>query len=103
MKSRRLALIAASSMAVACGHDSTSPSGGPPANLGAVSDVNRSAVVGATIPAGLVVTVTDASGRPVSGASVAFAVTGGNGSTNPRIATTGSNGQATATWTLGTI
>ena len=77
---------------------------GPPAHLVAVTDLNRTAVVGATIPGGL--------GRhrsptrraiPSTGASVAFAVTGGNGSTNPRIATTGANGQATAAWTFGTI
>jgi hypothetical protein len=100
---RKLVLIATASVALACGGDSTSPASGPPAHLAAVTDLNRNAVVGATIPGGLVVTVTDASGRAVAGASVAFAVTGGNGSTNPRIATTGSNGQATAAWTLGTI
>jgi len=100
---RRLVLIVGSPLALACGGDSTSPSSGPPAHLNAVSDLNRAAVVGDTIPGGLVVSVTDASGRPVSGASVAFAVTGGNGSTSPRIATTGSNGQAKATWNLGTI
>ena len=100
---RKLVLIAAAPVALACGGDSMSPSSGPPAHLAAGTDLNRTTVVGATIPAGLVVTVTDASGRAVAGAPVAFAVTGGNGSTNPRIATTGSNGQATAAWTLGTI
>lgn len=52
---------------------------------------------------GIVVTVTDASGRPVAGAAVALAVTLGNGSTNPRVAVTDAKGQATATWNLGTI
>ena len=103
MPPRCLVLIAAAPLALACGHDSTSPSAGPPSHLAAGTPLNQSAVVGTTIAGGLVVAVTDASGRPVSGASVAFAVTGGNGSTNPRIATTGTNGQATATWTLGTI
>jgi hypothetical protein len=101
--SRRLVLLAAAPLALACGGDSTSPSVGPPAHLGALADLNRTAAVGTTIPAGLVVSVTDASGHAVTGASVAFAVTGGNGSTSPRIATTGANGQATAAWTLGTI
>jgi hypothetical protein len=50
-----------------------------------------------------VVKVTDASGRPVVGASVALAVTLGNGVTMPRVAITDSKGQATAAWTLGTI
>ncbi|HEY2164035.1 MAG TPA: hypothetical protein VGH04_08600, partial [Gemmatimonadaceae bacterium] len=99
----KLVLIAAAQVALACGGDSMSPSSGPPAHLAAVTDLNRTAVVGATIAGGLVIGVTDASGRAVGGASVAFAVTGGNGSTSPRIATTGANGQATAAWTLGTI
>jgi hypothetical protein len=101
--SRRLVLLAAAPLAVACGGDSTSASSGAAAHLVAATDLNRSAVVATTITGGLVVTVTDAAGRPVSGASVAFAVIAGNGSTNPRIAMTGTNGQATAAWTLGTI
>jgi hypothetical protein len=96
-------LIAAAPLALACGGDSTVPGSGPPSHLAAVSALNWAGVVGATIPGGLVVAVTDASGRPVVGAPVAFAVTGGNGSTSPRIATTGANGQATATWVVGTI
>lgn len=96
-------LVAAAPLALACGGESTSPSVGPPAHLVALADLNRTAAVGTTITAGLVVSVTDASGHAVTGASVAFAVTGGNGSTTPRIATTGANGQATAAWTLGTI
>ena len=100
---RRLVFIVGAPLALACGGDSTSPSSGPPAHVSAIGDLNRTATVGATIQSGLAVSVTDASGKPVAGASVAFAVTGGNGSTSPRIATTGSNGQATAAWTLGTI
>jgi len=68
--------------------------------LGAQS---RSAQVGATVPGGIVVKVSDASGRPVQNAAVALAVTLGNGSTSPRVAMTDSKGQATAVWTLGTI
>jgi hypothetical protein len=39
----------------------------------------------------------------VQNAAVAFAVTLGNGSTDPRVAMTDSKGQASAAWTLGTI
>jgi len=89
---------------VACGSDSgTGPSTEPPARLDAITDLSRSAPVGSAVPGGVVVKVTDASGRPVQNAAVAFAVTLGNGSTAPRVATTDSKGQATATWTLGTI
>jgi hypothetical protein len=55
------------------------------------------------VPGGLVVKVTDVKGRPVQGAGVAFAVTLGNGSKSPRLATTNSSGLATTVWTLGTI
>ncbi|HTI65784.1 MAG TPA: hypothetical protein VL524_19805 [Gemmatimonadaceae bacterium] len=88
---------------VACGGDSTRPVVGPPARLDAVSDLSRSAIVATAVPGGIVVKVADASGHAVTGASVAFAVTVGNGSTNPLIALTDAKGEATATWTLGTV
>ncbi|HEV8232986.1 MAG TPA: hypothetical protein VGP84_00255, partial [Gemmatimonadaceae bacterium] len=81
----------------ACGSDGgTGPSTNPPARLDAVSDLSRSAAVGTAVPGGIVVKVSDASGRAVQNATVAFAVTLGNGSTTPRVATTDSKGQATA-------
>jgi len=89
--------------ALSCGGDSTSPVVGPPARLNAISDGNRSGTAGEPIPGGIVVKVSDASGHAVTGASVAFAVTVGNGSTSPRIAVTDAKGEATATWSLGTI
>jgi hypothetical protein len=90
--------------AVACGaSENTGPSTEPPAKVEAASDLQRTAVVGTAVPGGNVVKVTDASGRPVLGATVAFAVTAGNGSANPRLALTDAKGQASATWTLGTI
>jgi hypothetical protein len=87
----------------ACGSDVVAPSHQPPAAINAASDLNRAAVVGSVIAKGLVVTVTDAQGRPVVDASVAFAVTAGNGTVNPAIAVTNSSGQATADWTIGTV
>jgi hypothetical protein len=89
----------------ACGSDGggTGPSNGPPAHLDAGANLSATAVVGSAVQGGVVVKVTDASGRPVKGAAVAFAVTLGNGATNPRLATTDANGQAATVWTLGTI
>jgi len=87
----------------ACGSDTTGPSNQPPAHLDAAADLQRTATVGTPVAGGIVVKVTDAGGRPVQGATVALAVTSGNGSTNPRLATSDAKGQATATWTLGTI
>ena len=93
----------AATAVAACHHDSTSPSAGPPARIEPLSDQNRSAQVGTTVSGGIIVKVSDQSGRPVVGASVALAVTLGNGATMPRVAVTDAKGQATATWTLGTI
>jgi hypothetical protein len=87
----------------ACGSDAVAPSNQPPAAISAASDLNRTASVGAVLSKGLVVTVTDAQGRPVVNASVAFAVTAGNGSVSPAIAVTNSSGQAFGDWTLGTV
>jgi hypothetical protein len=88
----------------ACGSDGgVGPSSNPPAHLDALTDLSRSGAVGAPIQGGISVKVTDVSGHPVAGVAVALTVTAGNGSTNPRIATTDSKGQANATWTLGTI
>jgi len=88
---------------VACGHDTTGPSNDPPAHIDPGVDLSRTAGVGTSVPGGIVVKVTDAKGRPVQNATVALAVTLGNGSTNPRLATTDAKGLATATWQLGTI
>jgi hypothetical protein len=100
----RCCSIVALGVLAACGGDrGTGPSTNPPARLDALTDLSRSAPVGTGIPGGIIVKVSDASGRPVQNVAVALAVTLGNGSTTPRIATTDSKGQATATWTLGTI
>ena len=47
--------------------------------------------------------VSDLNGRPVNNARVAFAVTGGGGTISPAIATTGTNGVASAEWKLGPV
>lgn len=99
-----LCLLSALAAIAACGGDGgVTPPPGPPARVEALTDLTRSGAVGSAITDGIIVKVSDAAGHPVSGVAVAFAVTLGNGSTNPRIATTDSKGQAAATWTLGTI
>jgi hypothetical protein len=99
----RAALGALVTMAACAGADSAAPSHDPPAALAAVSPVVPTAPVGTSVPGGLVVRVADAAGRPVEGATVAFAVTLGNGSTSPRIAVTDANGRAATDWTTGTV
>jgi len=99
----RLSLVLCAA-AAACGHDGTTgPSNGPPAHLDAAANLNQTATVGAAVPGGVVVKVTDAGGRPVLGTGVAFVVTQGNGLVTPSLATTDANGLARTAWTLGTI
>src|SRR5690606_7190249 len=64
----------------------------------------QTGTVGAALPVAPTVLVTDASGNPVSGVSVTFAVTGGGGSlSGSGTGSTNASGIATApAWTLGT-
>ncbi|MDB4873725.1 MAG: hypothetical protein JWM41_171 [Gemmatimonadetes bacterium] len=98
-----LAALSALGALAACGGADVGPSSNPPAALNAATDLNRTAPVGTPLANAVVVTVTDASGRPVQNAAVALSVTIGNGTINPRVAMTDAHGQAAATWTLGTI
>lgn len=65
-----------------------------------VSGDNQSAVIGRPLPQPVVVRVTDPNGAPVPNATVTFGTAGGAAA--PATATTDANGDATATWTLGT-
>ena len=69
--------------------------------LAIVSGNNQDALVGSALPQQLVVRATDANGAPVAGVGITFTVTAGGGTVQPGIATTGVNGSASATWTLG--
>ncbi len=62
---------------------------------------NQSATAGSPVAVDPQVKVTDASGNPVQGVTVGFAVTGGGGSAGAS-ATTDVNGLASVGWTLGT-
>ncbi|MGH3372777.1 MAG: Ig-like domain-containing protein, partial [Nocardioidaceae bacterium] len=57
--------------------------------------------VGAPLALPLVVEANDALGNPIPGLTVTFAVTQGGGSVEPSTATTGPNGQASTSFTLG--
>jgi hypothetical protein len=88
----------------ACGGDNlTLPSEGQPADIQIVEFDPQSGPVNTDLGP-LVVKVTDTQGRPVPGATVEFAVTGGGagGSITPDHVTTGGDGQASATVHLGT-
>jgi hypothetical protein len=100
----RLLSIGAVAASVGCvAGESAAPSKSSAAAIAPVSDLTRSVVAGSTIDGGLTVRVTDASNHPVTGVTVAFTVTAGNGATNPRLATTDATGEAHSLWTAGTI
>ncbi|HEX7020852.1 MAG TPA: hypothetical protein VF159_12615 [Gemmatimonadaceae bacterium] len=102
-RSRRTTLIAGLAAVSACAGDGVGPSQRSAAKLDPASDLTTSGVVGTPITRPLLVKVTDADGRPVAGATVTFAVTRGNGSVGTRVATSDRTGQASTSWTLGTV
>ena len=75
---------------------------GSPAIMSKVSGEGQSATVGTTLPAPIVVDITDRFGNLIAGVEITFTVTSGGGSVANSIATTDGLGQARATWTLGT-
>jgi hypothetical protein len=99
----RTLTFALAAVLAACVNDGVSPSSIKPSKLEPTGVLTRTAAVGSSIPNALGVKVTDVAGKPVANVAVAFAVTSGNGATSPRVALTNANGEATATWTLGTI
>lgn len=80
-------------------HTATS---GSAAGVTIVSGDGQTGSPGATLPQPIVVRVADADGNPVSGAAVTWVVTAGGGRVDPSTGTTGSDGQTSTTWTLGT-
>jgi adhesin/invasin len=66
-----------------------------------MSGNDQSAVAGSELPDPLVVRVTDASGRAVSGLSVVWVISEGGGSVEPLFTVTDGSGRASTRWTLG--
>jgi len=69
--------------------------------IAVVSGSNQSGTAGQPLASPFIVQVNNASGSPVSGVSVTFAVTSGGGTLSTTSATTNSSGQASTTLTLG--
>jgi hypothetical protein len=72
-----------------------------PSQLTIVSGNNQVGAVGQPLPMPIVVRVADAWDNAVEGTTVTFTVTGGGGSITASSSTTGADGRASATWTLG--
>lgn len=96
-----MAAAAAFGIAACGGNDISLPSDRVASKIAAVSGANQNGTAGAPLPAPVVVKVTDAQGRDVSGQQVSFTVTGGSGTVSPASAATDANGQASTQWTLG--
>ncbi|MGV3709038.1 MAG: Ig-like domain-containing protein [Gemmatimonas sp.] len=86
----------------ACGGESSTGPSAAPAAIKVVSGNNQTGTVGAALAQPLSVNVTAADGKPVSGATVAWDVSPGNGTTSSASSRTDGNGNASVTWTLGT-
>ena len=105
---RRFRLIASVTLAVACGGTETMtapPSTQPdntPASISASAGGGETVRVGTAVATPPAVVIKNASGSPVSGVSVTFAVTAGGGSITGASATTNASGvAAVGSWTLG--
>ncbi len=72
-----------------------------PAAVEVVSGADQRTVQGLSLADPIVVRVLDSQGRPLSGQNVTFAPAADHGSADPASATSDSDGQAAAVWTLG--
>ena len=89
-------------LALSCGGGGGgTPPGPTPSVVAKTAGDNQVGPAGAALATGLEVTVKDASGNPMAGINVAFAAATGGGSVAPNSASTGADGKATTTRTLG--
>lgn len=95
-----LVLLALAASAWSCG-GVVLPDDARPAVIKIVSGNGQSAPAGQALGQPLVVEVVDALNRPVEGQTVTFGIDAGGGSVAPGSAKTGTDGTASASWTLG--
>ena len=99
-RGRTILAFLATVVAAACS-DATGPSTPTPSAIAAVSGSGQSGTVGSTLASPIVFEVTSASDAPVSGVTVSFTVTSGNGTVSPSTVVTSANGTASTQLTLG--
>jgi len=95
-----LVVLALAGMGWGCG-GVVLPDDARPAGIKIVSGDGQSAPAGQALGLPLVVQVIDALNRPVEGQTVTFAIDAGGGTVDPGSAKTGTDGRASAAWTLG--
>jgi hypothetical protein len=86
----------------ACGGSTEPDAAVQPAAIRAEGGNNQTGRVGGALPVPVSVVVLDASNRPAPNVSVEFRAQSGGGSVSPPRISTGPDGRARATWTLGT-
>ena len=99
----RIGLIAC--LALSACHDSGTDPGpdvGPPAAIVVRAGADQVGTVGAPLSLEVVVQVVDADGDAVPGATISLVPAQGSGSFEPSALSTDDQGEAAATWTLGT-
>ncbi len=97
-----LVAVLLSSWLMACsGGGGTAPTGPTAASIVKVSGDQQTGATSQALAAPLIVQVNDRNNQPVAGVALSFAVQTGGGSVNPTSATTGTNGRAQSSWTLG--
>ncbi|HMA39941.1 MAG TPA: Ig-like domain-containing protein, partial [Gemmatimonadales bacterium] len=101
MKGRRWQMLCVLGAATGCGGGGSSGPNTNPSQIVASAGENQVGAAGQQLGAALEVTVKDASGSPVASVTVTWAVASGGGSVTPASNTTGADGKATATRTLG--
>ena len=100
----RLALplaLALAALTASCGGDVTLPDEGEAAELVLVDGNEQIAPAGTALADSVRVRVLDTEERPVTNQEVTFTVLSGGGSVEPLTVTTGADGIAAASWTLG--
>lgn len=99
---RLIGALSLFTIALAACSESSGPSFGPPATVLIQSGAGpQVGVFGQPAPVAPTVLVTDASNRPVPGATVTFAITSGGGTLNSANQTTSATGTASVIWTMG--
>ena len=101
MRRRRWHVLCVLGAAAGCGGGGSSGPNTNPAQIVASAGENQVGAAGQQLGAALEVTVKDAAGSPVANVTVTWAVASGGGSVTPGSNTTGADGKATATRTLG--
>ena len=101
MKRRRWQMLCVLGAAAGCGGGGSSGPNTNPSQIVASAGEDQVGAAGQQLGAVLEVTVKDASGSPVASVAVTWAAASGGGSVTPAGNTTGTDGKATATRTLG--